>query len=84
MSHRFDHEKLHVYWTSLEFLTWLQNILESVPKKLSIYDQLDRASTSVPLNVAEGNGKFTERDRCKFSETFVPGGTKLNVYRHLL
>jgi len=26
----------------------------------------DRASTSVPLNIAEGNGKFTSPDRCRF------------------
>jgi four helix bundle protein len=29
-------------------------------------DQLDRASTSIPLNIAEGNGKFTGADRCRF------------------
>ena len=29
-------------------------------------DQLDRASTSTSLNIAEGNGKFTGADRCRF------------------
>ena len=29
-------------------------------------EQLDRASTSVPLNIAEGNGKFAVKDRCRF------------------
>ena len=29
-------------------------------------DQLDRASTSSPLNIAEGNGKYTAKDRCRF------------------
>jgi four helix bundle protein len=24
------------------------------------------ASTSIPLNIAEGNGKFTGADRCRF------------------
>ena len=33
---------------------------------MSVSSQLDRASTAVPLNIAEGNGKFTERDRCRF------------------
>ena len=27
---------------------------------------MDRASTSIPLNIAEGNGKYTAKDRCKF------------------
>src|SRR6266700_3920616 len=31
-------------------------------------DQLDRASTSIPLNIAEGNGKFSTVDRARFLE----------------
>jgi four helix bundle protein len=27
---------------------------------------LDRASTGVALNIAEGNGKFSMKDRCRF------------------
>ena len=66
MQHVFDHEKLRVYKTSLDFLSWLHVIVEKIPKKLAVYVQLDRASTSIPLRIAEGNGKYTERDRCKF------------------
>ena len=62
----FDHEKLNVYQASIEFLVWLEKILERIPKGLAVYDQLDRASTGIPLNIAEGNGKFTQRDRCRF------------------
>ena len=66
MSHRLDHEKLEVYQASLSFITWLEPILREVPKSLAVSDQLDRASTSIPLNIAEGNGKFTGADRCRF------------------
>ena len=66
MAPLFDHEKLRVYQDTLGFITWLQPIVELIPKGMAIRDQLDRASTSIPLNIAEGNGKFTERDRCKF------------------
>jgi four helix bundle protein len=31
-----------------------------------VKDQLDRASTSIPLNIAEGNGKYGLKDRCRF------------------
>jgi len=62
----FDHEKLHVYRASIEFLMWLEKILERIPKRHAVHDQLDRASTAIPLNIAEGNGKFTQRDRCRF------------------
>jgi four helix bundle protein len=66
MTPLFDHEKLRVYQDTLDFINWLQPVLISIPKGLAVCDQLDRASTSILLNIAEGNGKFTERDRCKF------------------
>ena len=65
----FDHEKLTVYQRALTFIVWAETIVESQPKTLSVRDQLDRASTSIPLNIAEGNGKFTSADRCKFFDT---------------
>ena len=63
---RFDHEKLNVYQRSLKFITWPTDRLEHVPSKLSVHGQLDRASTSIPLNIAEGNGRYTSADRCHF------------------
>src|SRR5690349_8809318 len=66
MTTLFDHEKLEVYQRSLAFVTWLEPLLERLPKSLSARDQLDRASTSIVLNLAEGNGKFTAADRCRF------------------
>jgi four helix bundle protein len=62
----FDHEKLHVYRRALEFIEWVTPLLEDLPKSLAVHNQLDRASTSVPLNIAEGNGKFGPADRFKF------------------
>jgi four helix bundle protein len=66
MSRLFDHEKLEVYQASLSFIAWLEPVLQRLPKSLAVTDQLDRASTSIPLNIAEGNGKFTKADRCRF------------------
>ena len=66
MSCLFDHEKLEVYQASLAFVAWLEPILQKLPKTISVSDQLDRASTSIVLNLAEGNGKFTAPDRCRF------------------
>ena len=63
---QFDHEKLKVYQQSIGFVSWAEGILDLVPKSLAIHNQLDRASTSVPLNIAEGNGKYTPADRCRF------------------
>jgi four helix bundle protein len=44
-------------------------LLEKLPAKLAVCDQLDRASTSVPLNIAEGNAKHTAPDRCRYFDT---------------
>jgi four helix bundle protein len=62
----FDHEKLTVYRSAIAFVTWSTDLLAQVEVKAAVKDQLDRASTSVPLNIAEGNGKFAIRDRCRF------------------
>src|SRR2546425_8561044 len=61
-----DHEKLQVYQRSLAFISWAEPLLDRLPKNLSVRDQLDRAGTSIPLNIAEGNGKYTSADRCRF------------------
>src|SRR6478672_12516148 len=65
----FDHEKLEVYRESIAFVAWLANLLESTTRAGDVKDQLDRASTSIALNIAEGNGKFSPRDRCRFFDT---------------
>ncbi len=66
MRPHFDHEKLKVYQSAIGFVTWSTDLLTQVKAKAAVKDQLDRASTSVPLNIAEGNGKFAIRDRCRF------------------
>jgi four helix bundle protein len=66
----FDHEKLHVYQLPLEFLQWVTPVLaeaqqrDAVPSA-EVRRQLDRASLSTLLNIAEGNGKRGQRTRAK-------------------
>ncbi len=67
MKTAFDHENLNVYQAAIEFVVWSDTLLESIPKSLAVHNQLDRAATSIPLNIAEGNGKYTPADRCRFS-----------------
>jgi four helix bundle protein len=66
MKFNFDHEKLEVYQNSIVFVSWVDELLKDIPKSLAVYNQLERASTSIPLNIAEGNGKYTAADRCRF------------------
>src|SRR4029077_11404374 len=62
----FHHEKLTVYQRSLEFAAWSQDPSESLRKKTSTRDHLERAGDSIALNIAEGNGKFSQEDRARF------------------
>lgn len=62
----FHHEKLTVYQRALEFASWSQDLIESLTKRTSTRDQLERAGDSIALNIAEGNGKFSQKDRARF------------------
>ena len=64
----FDHEKLDVYREAIAFCAWVGEFLNGITAKAAAKDQLDRASTSIPLNIAEGNGKFSTKDRARFLE----------------
>src|SRR6266487_6130277 len=65
----FDHEKLEVYREAVAFVAWLSDTLEGAVRVGEVKDQLDRASTSIALNIAEGNGKYALKDRCRFFDT---------------
>src|SRR5262245_6733457 len=67
----FDHEKLDVYQLELKFLSWVTQFLAdisgpSLAQTRELREQLDRASLSVLLNTAEGNGRRQGRQRAKF------------------
>jgi len=64
----FDHEKLRVYQFSIEFVAWADDLICNTKRKASLKDQLERASTSIPLNIAEGNGKGWAKERRRFFE----------------
>jgi len=63
----FVHEKLDVYKAALAFLQIVDDILEEVPRgRGHLGDQLDRAATSIVLNVAEGAGEFAPAEKARF------------------
>jgi four helix bundle protein len=60
---------LEVYRQAIAFIAWLSDLLEPAARLGEIKDQLERASSSVALNIAEGNGKYSLKDRCRFFDT---------------
>ena len=65
--HFFDHNRLDVYRLSIEYVAAAfasSRSLEGLHRHAR--DQWLRASQSIPLNIAEGNGKRSLKDRARF------------------
>lgn len=68
----FDHERLDVYQLELSFVTWVTGVLATIKQRptnarvAEVSDQLDRASLSILLNTAEGNGRRQRQTRARF------------------
>ncbi len=63
----FDHERMKVYQIALEFLQSAASIRRSFPAgRRALADQLDRASLSIALNIAEGAGEFAQKEKARF------------------
>lgn len=64
---RLDHERLDVYHLALDFLVFASGVIEGLPRgRGHLADQFTRASTSVVLNLAEGAGKLSKRDKRRY------------------
>ena len=63
----FDHEKLDVYHRALDALELCDRVGAMLPPgRAGVRDQLDRASTSVVANIAEGAGEFSRPEKARF------------------
>jgi len=63
----FEHEHLDVYRAAIDFLVVADEIAARLPRgRAYLADQLRRAGTSIPLNIAEGAGEFSPGDKAKF------------------
>ena len=66
---QLDHEDLEVYQISLELVSCAAGMACSLKgDRRHARDQLLRSSQSIPLNIAEGNGKRYFNDRNRFFE----------------
>ena len=65
----FDFQKLEVYKKAKVFHVSCKSLLLKSKFDRYVNDQLGRASFSVPLNIAEGSGKFSTKDRKNYFTT---------------
>jgi four helix bundle protein len=62
-----DFERLDVYRCAIDFLAFAVRITTHMPRgNANLRDQLRRASSSIPLNIAEASGKTGAADRAHF------------------
>ena len=63
----FDHERLDVYRLSIEYVAASFAASASLTgRHRHARDQWRRAAQSIPLDIAEGNGKRSRKDRARF------------------
>jgi four helix bundle protein len=65
----FDFQKLEVYKKAKHFHCECKALFSSRSLDRFVIDQLGRASFSIPLNIAEGSGKFSKPDRRSYFTT---------------
>jgi four helix bundle protein len=63
----FLFENLEVYQKAVAFAIEISTITDNFPKgSYCLTDQINRAAILISLNIAEGNGRFTQKDRNNF------------------
>jgi four helix bundle protein len=81
--HFFNHESLVVYQRSLQIHEVLAPVLIGDNKDHRYATRMDELSTSLTLNIAEGNGRFSARDHRTFADSAEDAATKLAAYLDL-
>jgi four helix bundle protein len=62
----FSHETLDVYQVELQLVSWIESVSPQFSCSSDLLSKLDKSTTSIVLNTAEGNGRFTGTDQAKF------------------
>ncbi len=79
---QFDHERLYAYQVAIDFVPLADDVVESLPRgRGHLADQLQRASLSVALNIAEGAGEFSPKDKKMFYRMALRSATESAALR---
>jgi four helix bundle protein len=79
----FHHESLDVYQVGLDFMRWFVSLPGSRELSDRLCREVDKSATSVVLNVAEGNGRYSELDQRRFLEIAAASAVKATAYLDL-
>ena len=63
----FDHERLDVYKIAIKWVILSEKIILQLPRgRAYLVDQLQRAGTSIPFNIADGAGEYAQQEKNRF------------------
>jgi four helix bundle protein len=79
----FHHETLDVYRVGLQFMRWFDSLPGTEELGDRTYRQRDKAATSLLLNIAEGNGRYSELDHRRFLDVAAAAAVKSAAYLDL-
>jgi four helix bundle protein len=79
----FHHESLDVYQVGLDFMRWFVSLPGGRELSDRLCREVDKSATSVVLNVAEGNGRYSELDQRRFLEIAAASAVKAAAYLDL-
>jgi four helix bundle protein len=65
-----DYKELNVWKESIDLVKLVYEVTQKFPseEKFGLVSQLRRASVSIPSNIAEGNGRSSDKDYKRFVE----------------
>jgi four helix bundle protein len=79
----FNFEKLEVWQDAIEFADVIYSASQSFPddERFGLTSQIRRAAVSISANLAEGSGRESNKDFCRF--VAIAYGSLLEVVSHL-
>ena len=79
----FRHERLDVWAAAIDLSVAVYELTRDFPgdERFALTNQLRRASVSISSNIAEGNGRTTDRDKIRFFE--IAYGSLMEVVSQL-
>ena len=72
-------KKLNVYVNSKGLTKYVYTLIKQFPQeeKFALCSQIRRAVTSIPINIAEGFGRFSQKEKARFVEIAFGSLTEL-------
>lgn len=79
----FHHETLDVYVVGLKLVKWSSQSRLGADPSARLRSRIDECATSIVLNIAEGNGRYSELDHHRFLDLAETSAIKTAAYLDL-